>query len=58
MDDLGNSDWGEKVLAYVVEVRISSGIEERTQGRRRHEQRVMLQFQCIPEQVSDSSGLE
>lgn len=49
MDDLGNSEGGEKLLAYVVEVRISLEIEERTQGRRRHEQRVMLQFQYIPE---------
>ena len=58
MDDLGNSEGGEKVLAYVVEARISLETEGRTQGRRRHEQRVMLQFQCIPEQVSDTSGLE
>ena len=47
MDDLGNSEWGEKLLAYVVEVRLSLEIEGRTQGRRRHEQRVVLQFQVI-----------
>lgn len=38
-------------LAYVVEVRLSLETEERTQGRRKHEQRVVLQFQGVREQV-------
>ena len=45
-------------LAYVVEVRLSLETEERTQGRRRHEQIVVLQFQGVREQASDSGGLE